>query len=481
MHERPSAACGATGGVRRDWRRSARRPGSRSPPSSRRCVRSRSPATGSRPPCRSCARWPSDGGVGRRAGPRDRGGARRRGGLSRGLRPARGRASPRPWTATRCSRSPRCRSRSRRRWWRRWSARASSTGGRASPTSTRPSRSTTPIRPRRSRCATSSTTAAACPAPAGDDLEDDRLRPRRRSMHRLRLVPPSSSFRAGYAYSNAGLTVGALAAAVPTGKIWEDVAEEQLFEPLGMASTSSRHADFLARANAAALHVGGRRQAGTAKVKRDATAQAPAGGVSSSGARSGAMDAARARQRQASSGEQLIARRRAGRDARAADGARRQSGHRRRRRSTGSAGTSSSAATALAWGHAGAFSVGARTLVTLYPEQPARHRGAGQRLPDRRAGGRSPTASSTSSSTARSRRTASRAGTRVYGGMFGPAIEAAEGDLRRSRPSPRPRRCRPPPMSGPTPTTMSAPPTVSAGRRRAGAGGRARRQARPTR
>ena len=41
-----------------------------------------------------------------------------------------------------------------------------------------------------------------------------RLRPRRRSPQRLRLVPPSSSFRAGYAYSNAGFTQGALAAAM---------------------------------------------------------------------------------------------------------------------------------------------------------------------------------------------------------------------------------------------------------------------------
>ncbi len=43
-------------------------------------------------------------------------------------------------------------------------------------------------------------------------------------LHRLRLVPPSSSFRAGYSYSNFGFTEGALAAARPTGKAWEAVA-----------------------------------------------------------------------------------------------------------------------------------------------------------------------------------------------------------------------------------------------------------------
>ncbi len=55
------------------------------------------------------------------------------------------------------------------------------------------------------------------PGNAGDDLEDIGFG-RDEVMHRLRLVPPSSSFRAGYAYSNAGLTAGALAAAKPTGK-----------------------------------------------------------------------------------------------------------------------------------------------------------------------------------------------------------------------------------------------------------------------
>lgn len=69
------------------------------------------------------------------------------------------------------------------------------------------------------------------PGTAGDDLEDIGFS-REVVMHRLRLVPPSSSFRAGYAYSNAGITAGALAAVRPTGKTWEDVAEEKLFRPL---------------------------------------------------------------------------------------------------------------------------------------------------------------------------------------------------------------------------------------------------------
>ena len=95
------------------------------------------------------------------------------------------------------------------------------------------------------------------------------------------LAPPSSSFRAGYSYSNFGLTEGAVAAARPTGQSWEAVAEEKLFKPLGMTSTSARHADFLTRANRAALHVAVN-GAWSAELKRDPDAQAPAGGVSSS-------------------------------------------------------------------------------------------------------------------------------------------------------------------------------------------------------
>ncbi|HZD52684.1 MAG TPA: serine hydrolase domain-containing protein, partial [Woeseiaceae bacterium] len=99
-------------------------------------------------------------------------------------------------------------------------------------------------------------------------------------LHRLRLVPPSSSFRAGYSYSNFGITAGAVAAARTTGKAWEDIAEELVYAPLGMTSTSSRYADFLKHDNRAALHVRyhGKWQA---LSKRMPDAQAPAGGVSS--------------------------------------------------------------------------------------------------------------------------------------------------------------------------------------------------------
>ncbi len=118
------------------------------------------------------------------------------------------------------------------------------------------------------------------PGNAGNELEELGF-PRNQILTRLRLVKPASSFRAGYSYSNFGLTEGAVAAARAAGLSWEDAAAQMLFEPLGMTSTSYRHDDFLASENRAALHV---RRDGKweALSRRDPDAQAPAGGVSSS-------------------------------------------------------------------------------------------------------------------------------------------------------------------------------------------------------
>ena len=133
------------------------------------------------------------------------------------------------------------------------------------------------------------------PGTSGDDLEAIGF-DRTVIGERLRLVPPSSSFRAGYAYSNAGLTQGALAAAMAAGQPWETVAEERLYRPLGMASTSSRHADFVARDNragAARALAGPLGGAGRARPR-------PAGAGRRrqlDGARPRAVDAARARER----------------------------------------------------------------------------------------------------------------------------------------------------------------------------------------
>ncbi|MER9405124.1 serine hydrolase [Mesorhizobium caraganae] len=203
------------------------------------------------------------------------------------------------------------------------------------------------------------------PGTAGDDLEDIGY-DRAEILHRLRFVPPSSSFRAGYSYSNFGLTEGAIAAVKQTGKSWEDAAEEKLYRRLGMASTSSRHADFAKHANRAALHV---KVDGVwaAKVRRDPDAQAPAGGVSSTArdlsqwvrliVGNGVYD-----------GKTLIA-------ADALDQTHVPLMARGKNPVSGGASfyglgwNVEFGRHGLSWGHAGAFGVGARTLVTIFPKE----------------------------------------------------------------------------------------------------------------
>jgi CubicO group peptidase (beta-lactamase class C family) len=118
------------------------------------------------------------------------------------------------------------------------------------------------------------------PEHAGDLLEEFGFS-RTEILHRLRYQHPDSSFRSHYAYTNFGLTEAAAAAAKAYGLDWEGVSKQKLYTPLGMASTSSRYADFVARTNKALGHV---RVDGkwVQKFKRDPDAQSPAGGVSSS-------------------------------------------------------------------------------------------------------------------------------------------------------------------------------------------------------
>ncbi|HEY5707369.1 MAG TPA: serine hydrolase [Terrimicrobiaceae bacterium] len=118
------------------------------------------------------------------------------------------------------------------------------------------------------------------PDHAGDLLEDIGFT-REEVLHRLRYQKPDSSFRAGYAYTNFGMTEGAIGAAKAAGKEWEEVSEEKLYTPLGMTSTSSRYRDFVERKNRALGHIkiDGK---WLHKYQREPDAQSPAGGVSSS-------------------------------------------------------------------------------------------------------------------------------------------------------------------------------------------------------
>lgn len=117
------------------------------------------------------------------------------------------------------------------------------------------------------------------PDHAGDDLEDLGF-DRQTILERLRLLP-LEPFRASYAYTNFGLTAAAEAVAEASDLTWSDLTETALFQPLGMADTSARFADFMARENRAIPHA--RTADGFAALyQRQPDAQSPAGGISSS-------------------------------------------------------------------------------------------------------------------------------------------------------------------------------------------------------
>ncbi len=117
------------------------------------------------------------------------------------------------------------------------------------------------------------------PGAAGDDLEAVGF-DRAQIIERLRYFP-LSPFRTSYAYTNFGMTTGGQAVAAAAKTTWEELSQKLLYQPLGMTSTSSRYADFLAMPNRATLHFKDAQGAWKPLYTRDADAQSPAGGVSS--------------------------------------------------------------------------------------------------------------------------------------------------------------------------------------------------------
>ncbi|HVA32624.1 MAG TPA: serine hydrolase [Candidatus Baltobacteraceae bacterium] len=116
------------------------------------------------------------------------------------------------------------------------------------------------------------------PDHAGDLLED--LGYNRATIVRRLALEPLEPFRITYNYTNFGLTAAAQAVANANHTTWEELSRDLLYKPLGMNATSSSYADYEKAANKAALHV---RIGNTwvAKYTRDADAQSPAGGASS--------------------------------------------------------------------------------------------------------------------------------------------------------------------------------------------------------
>lgn len=118
------------------------------------------------------------------------------------------------------------------------------------------------------------------PDHAGDQLEDLGF-DRRVVIERLRQLP-LDPFRISYAYTNFGLTTAAEAVSAAAGQPWDRLAQESLFGPLGMNSTSYGFADYETRSNRAIGHIRVGDKDYQPRYVRNADQQAPAGGVSSS-------------------------------------------------------------------------------------------------------------------------------------------------------------------------------------------------------
>jgi len=115
---------------------------------------------------------------------------------------------------------------------------------------------------------------------AGDELEDIGL-DRTEVLRRLRHTP-LKAFRAEENYTNFGLTAAAESVANAAGVDWASLSERDLYQPLGMNSTSSRFADFIAADNHAVGHVPIDQTWQVTSLQRQPDAQSAAGGVSSS-------------------------------------------------------------------------------------------------------------------------------------------------------------------------------------------------------
>lgn len=201
---------------------------------------------------------------------------------------------------------------------------------------------------------------------AGDLLEDLGFS-RAEVLYRLRYSKPASSFRSESIYTNFGFSEAGYAGVKPTRKSWEEVANEKLFRPLGMKSSSYRFSDYAAASNRALLHVRDQGQ-WVNKYIRQPDAQAPAGGASST-----ARDMAQLLRLQLAAGKydgkQVIAT-----EALAETHRPQIINHPPKHPASDRAGACGMGWNInvredgrITWGHSGAFSMGAATVVNLLP------------------------------------------------------------------------------------------------------------------
>ncbi|WOO40918.1 serine hydrolase [Rubellicoccus peritrichatus] len=117
------------------------------------------------------------------------------------------------------------------------------------------------------------------PAQSGDKLEDMGFN-RHDVLVQQRFLAPAYAFRDGYRYTNFGFTQAGVAIARAAGMTWEATAEQYIFDPLGMGSTSYRYQDYLDAENKSLIHVQVSPGVWEALYTRDPDAQAPAGSLS---------------------------------------------------------------------------------------------------------------------------------------------------------------------------------------------------------
>jgi CubicO group peptidase (beta-lactamase class C family) len=122
--------------------------------------------------------------------------------------------------------------------------------------------------------------SSGLPDHAGDDLEGLGF-DRKTVLNRLRHLP-LTPFRASYAYTNYGLTAGALAAANAAGTDWATLSRKAIYAPLSMTRTTSSHDEYLAMPNHAVGHSDVDGTWGVTQPQYDADDASPAAGVASS-------------------------------------------------------------------------------------------------------------------------------------------------------------------------------------------------------
>jgi CubicO group peptidase (beta-lactamase class C family) len=113
-----------------------------------------------------------------------------------------------------------------------------------------------------------------------DEMWDNSTWSRPEILHRIGALKLSAPFRSTYQYNNIMLMAAGEVVASAAKMSWDDFVRTRIFEPLGMAHTRTKHADWLASDHATGhTHVRGETHPRQAD---DETALAPAGSIMSS-------------------------------------------------------------------------------------------------------------------------------------------------------------------------------------------------------